>query len=398
MSKPNWSNQTIWTGDNLDIMRGMNSASVDLIYLDPPFNSKADYAAPIGSKAAGAAFKDTWTLRDVDAEWVNLMEAKHPALHRVLLAAMTSSDKSYLAYMAVRLLEMRRILKPTGSIYLHCDPTMSHYLKLVMDAVWGRKASRNEIVWCYRGGGVPTYDFARKHDIILRYSPAKTPTFNVDEVRIPYSDDSMERLEYTARAFRSSGVYDSYKPNPKGKHPEDWWPMQPLMPSEKRERVGYPTQKPMRLLERIIRASSNPGDMVLDPFCGCATTLVVADAWDRHWAGIDISEKASELVRARIDDVYRRLAHRTDIPLRTDLGKLPAYNSPANKRKLYGDQEGNCAGCQTHFEARNLTVDHIIARAKGGTNHIENLQLLCGNCNSIKGNRGMEYLRVKLQL
>jgi len=125
----NFANQTIWTGDNLPIMRGMNSESVALIYLDPPFNSKANYAAPIGSTAAGAAFKDTWTLSDVDAEWINLIEAKHPPLYRVLLAAMTDSDKSYLAYMAARLIEMRRILKPTGSIYLHCDPTMSHYLK-----------------------------------------------------------------------------------------------------------------------------------------------------------------------------------------------------------------------------------------------------------------------------
>ena len=138
VGKPNWSNQTIWTGDNLEIMRGMNSASVDLIYLDPPFNSKANYAAPIGSKAAGAAFKDTWSLSDVDAEWINRIEAKHPALYRVLLAAMTDSDKSYLAYMAARVLELHRLLKPTGSIYLHCDPTMSHYLKLVMDAVFGR--------------------------------------------------------------------------------------------------------------------------------------------------------------------------------------------------------------------------------------------------------------------
>ena len=142
MHVPNWANQTIWTGDNLPILRGMNSESVDLIYLDPPFNSKANYAAPIGSKAAGAAFKDTWTLSDVDAEWINLIEAKHPALYRVLLAAMSSSDKSYLAYMAARLLEMRRVLKPTGSIYLHCDPTMSHYLKLVMDAIFGRRNFR----------------------------------------------------------------------------------------------------------------------------------------------------------------------------------------------------------------------------------------------------------------
>lgn len=135
MAAPNWSNQTIWTGDCLEILRGMNAESVDLIYLDPPFNSKANYAAPIGSKAAGAAFKDTWTLSDVDAEWINLIEAKHPTLYRVLLAAMTGSDKSYLAYMAARLIEMRRVLKPTGSLYLHCDPTMSHYLKLVLDAL-----------------------------------------------------------------------------------------------------------------------------------------------------------------------------------------------------------------------------------------------------------------------
>ncbi len=147
MATPNWSNQTIWTGDNLPVMRGMNSQSVDLIYLDPPFNSNANYAAPIGSKAAGAEFKDTWTLSDVDVAWLDLIEAKHEKLRRVIEAAMTSSDKSYLIYMAVRLLEMQRILKTTGSIYLHCDPTMSHYLKLVMDAVFGKSQYLNEIVW-----------------------------------------------------------------------------------------------------------------------------------------------------------------------------------------------------------------------------------------------------------
>ena len=140
MSRPNWKPKTIWTGDNLDILRGMNSDSVDLIYLDPPFNSKVNYAAPLGSKAAGAAFKDTWTLTDVDVEWINLIEAKHPALHRVLLAATTDSDKSYLAYMSARLIEMQRVLKEDGTVYLHCDPTMSHYLKLTMDAIFGKKS------------------------------------------------------------------------------------------------------------------------------------------------------------------------------------------------------------------------------------------------------------------
>lgn len=137
----------------------MNSATVDLIYLDPPFNSKANYAAPIGSKAAGAAFKDTWTLRDVDVEWINLIEAKHSALYRVLLAAMTPSDKSYLVYMAARLIEMKRLLRATGSIYVHCDPTMSHYLKLLMDAVFGKAAFRNEVIWAYQRWTGATYAF-----------------------------------------------------------------------------------------------------------------------------------------------------------------------------------------------------------------------------------------------
>ena len=397
MATPNWKTKTIWTGDNIDIMRGMNSESVDLIYLDPPFNSKANYAAPIGSKAAGTAFKDTWTLSDVDVEWINLIEAKHSALHRVLLAALNNSDKSYLAYMAVRLLELLRLIKSTGTIYVHCDPTMSHYLKLLMDAIFGRKNLRNEIIWCYRGGGVPKHHFARKHDVLLRYSKASRPTFNVDDVRVPYSKASTERLKYKAKSFRAKKTYDNYTPNPLGKHPEDWWEIQPIMPASK-ERTGYPTQKPLALLRRIILASSNMGDTILDPFCGCATTCVVADALDRKWAGIDISSKAAELVRQRIDDSLRQIIHRTDIPRRTDLGRLPPYNSPENKRKLYGQQEGHCAGCATHFEMRNLTVDHIIAQGKGGTDHIENLQLLCGNCNSIKGDRGMEYLRVKLQL
>ncbi|MDE0131226.1 MAG: DNA methyltransferase [bacterium] len=146
----------------------MNSASVDLIYLDPPFNSHANYAAPIGSKAAGAAFKDTWTLTDLDVEWLNLIEGKHPQLWRSIQAAAAPSYKSYLVYMAIRLLEMRRLLKPTGSIYLHCDPTMSHYLKVMMDAIFGHQNFRNEIIWAYAGGGDPPQGFPPE----TRHNPA----------------------------------------------------------------------------------------------------------------------------------------------------------------------------------------------------------------------------------
>ena len=371
----------------------MNSESIDLIYLDPPFNSKADYAAPVGSEAAGAHFKDTWTLDDVDVEWINLIEEKHPKVYQGIMAAMTNSDKSYLVYMASRLLEMRRILKETGSIYLHCDPTMSHYLKILMDAIWGRGNFRNEIVWYYTGPSNTKRWFPRKHDIILAYAKSKKQIFNWQDVRVPYKKLNTGN---TNGIFKKDATLD-----PAGKVSEDWWTDFSPVGRLKRERIGYPTQKPLALLERIIKAASNPGDVVFDPFCGCATTMVAADKLDREWIGIDISEKAADLVVRRIEaqqGLWRDIVHRTDIPKRTDLGKLPKYNSKENKTALYGDQRGYCAGCNTHFEDRYLEVDHIIAKAKGGTDHIGNLQLLCGSCNKIKGNRGMEYLMSKLQI
>jgi len=371
-------------------MRGMNSESVDLIYLDPPFNSKTDYAAPIGSAAAGAAFKDTWTLSDLDVEWINLIQDKHPGLWRVLLAAMTDSDKSYLAYMAIRLLEMRRLLKPTGSIYLHCDPTMSHYLKLVMDAVFGRRMFRNEIIWAYTGPSNTKRWFPRKHDVILFYSRSDAWFFNWEAIRIPYVKLKTGK---TSGIFKQAATLDVA-----GKVPEDWWPDFTPVGRIKKERVGYPTQKPLAVLHRIISASGNDG-VVFDPFCGCATTLVAADDLGHDWVGIDISPKAADLVIQRVAErqgLFRKIVPRSDIPQRTDLGQLP---TPASHRiRLYGLQEGNCAGCATHFQAQHLEVDHIIARSKGGTDHIDNLQLLCGWCNKVKGNRGMEYLRAKLRI
>ena len=183
MSEPNFKNRTLWTGDNLDVMRGMNSETIDLIYLDPPFNSKKDYAAPIGSKAAGAAFQDTWSLDDVKREWVEDIEADNTATWSAITAAGFTNGESaqaYLTYMAIRLIEMRRILKETGSIYLHCDPTMSHYLKLMMDAVFECQNFRNEVIWHYRKWSTGKYTFQRNHDIILFYSrsPSRDRTFN----------------------------------------------------------------------------------------------------------------------------------------------------------------------------------------------------------------------------
>lgn len=450
-SAANWVDKTIWTGDNLPIMRGMNSDSVDLIYLDPPFNSNTDYAAPIGSQAAGAAFKDTWSLQDIDIAWVDLIDAKHPALSRVIKSAMKKSDMSYLIYIAVRLLEMQRILKSTGSIYLHCDPTMSHSLKLLMDAIFGKANFRNEIVWQRRYGRAkgsqhPPKSWGVHNDCIFFYvgsSSVRVKPFrklNIDEAKLRFpKTDQHGRLFTTIAHFRGKNMGD--RPNLcytwrgfTNPHPSGWRVSKERLEEEYQRgqvviyddgrlerrryydpeqgvRVGnlwfdiqpptgdeltdYPTQKPLALLHRIIQASSETGDMIFDPFCGCATAMVAADRIGRKWVGIDISSKAAELVVDRIkgdQGMFEDIVARTDIPERTDLGPISVYHSVANKRKLYGEQEGLCNGCGTHFAIQHLEVDHIVARSKGGTSHMSNLQLLCSNCNRKKGDRGQEYL------
>jgi len=463
MAEPNWTNRTMWTGDNLDIMRGMNSESVDLIYLDPPFNSNRNYAAPIGSEAAGAAFKDTWTLDDVDLAWHGELAERNPTAYSVIDAARQAdgqSMQSYLIFMAVRFMEMQRILKPKGSIWLHCDDTASHWLRVLMDSLFGKAAFRNAVIWKRIGNHNDAGRFGRTADHLLFYGAAIEKEGGV---RIPLSEDNVrskyrhedQQGRYRRDNLTGAGVstgeagdtWRGWNPTEIGRHwsvprtgsyaawiednyipgfrsiesliarldllekadlidftsrgtpelkryleaspgqvPPDVWIDIPPVNSQARERVGYPTQKPLALLERIIRASSNEDDIVLDPFCGCATACVAADRLNRQWVGIDLSPLAAKLVRQRIQaegPLLYDLTHRTDIPRRTDVGDLLPYRT--HKHTLFGLQEGVCNGCRIAFPFRNFTVDHVVPRSRGGTDHLDNLQLLCAACNSVKG-------------
>jgi len=307
----NWKNK-LYLGDNLDILREyVPDESVDLIYLDPPFNSNATYNVLFqeksGEKSAAqiTAFEDTWhwgqeseyayqeIVRESPKKLADLIQA-----FRMFLGQ--NDMMAYLTMMAQRMSELYRILKPTGSIYLHCDPTASHYLKLLMDSTFNVSSFRNEIIWGYRLGGRPQKGWPRKHDVILFYTKTSDDdfTFNSDSIRVPYESTG---------GYISSGrkIVDGkeYKVNPLGKVPEDWWFISALNRQSK-ERLGYPTQKPEALLERIIKASSDESDIVLDPFCGCGTSIAVAERLHRHWIGIDITHLAITLMRHRLQNAF----------------------------------------------------------------------------------------------
>ena len=414
----NVKNRTLFIADNLPIMRGIDSDCIDLIYLDPPFNTKKTYKAPIGSPAEGAEFKDIWTDEDVKDEWYGQVAEQNDHLYQIIQASEHVYDKSmkiYLMAMTVRLFEMHRILKDTGSIYLHCDPTASHYLKLVMDSVFGKQNFRNEIVWCYPPGGKgPNFGFHNKHDIILFFSKSERNA-NFNRPYTELSDNAKSKFNKIDEAGRYYKEYPggrSYLDESPGRAVPSWWTdINSLGQTQSKERTGYPTQKPLALLNRIIKASSNENDVVLDPFCGCATACVSAEHLNRKWIGIDISPSAEIITKLRLDDASRQgellspikmsdvhvltePPTRSDVPDPTQL-RLPSAHT--HKHELYGEQEGKCNGCLLLFPFRNMTIDHIIPRAEHGTDHRDNLQLLCNACNSSKGSLSQDAFLDKLK-
>ena len=421
----NIKNRTLFIADNLDILRGINSDCIDLIYLDPPFNSKKKYKAPIGSPAEGAEFKDIWTDEDIKNEWHGQIAEEHEELYQIIQGSEFVYDKSmkiYLMAMAVRLFEMKRILKSTGSIYLHCDPTASHYIKLVMDGIFGKKNFRNEIAWGKYAGrkNNARKKFNTQQDTIFYYAypsalffPQYEPLSEsaIKEYRHKDENGRLYRFARRGKGYESAGgrrrIYLDENP---GNAVGSLWTSKDLqLAQSSKERTGWPTQKPLALLHRIISASSSEGDIVLDPFCGCATACVAAEQLGRQWIGIDISPSAEDITKLRLEEIVDKEANlfnpltdvviQTKPPIRTDITEtvIQTRLSKAHtyKHEIYGQQEGKCIGCNYYFPFRNMTIDHIIPQSKGGTDHKENLQLLCNACNSTKSTRSQsEFITI----
>lgn len=320
-------NRTLYFGDNLEILREkISDESFDLIYLDPPFNSNRNYNVIFkeglqDSPAQVHAFEDSWhwtreaqaTFEELvgvrpsktktNADIVNLMQALEKLVgHNDMLA--------YLTMMTIRLIELRRVLKSTGSIYLHCDPTASHYLKVVMDAVFGKNHFAKEIIWSLEtvsGFKSQANNWIRGHDTILFYT--KSDDFYFKKEYLPHKEEYIVRfkkIDESGRRYRDdrSGGRRQYLDKTEGRMVSDVWNdiMSFQQASTSSEILGYPTQKPEALLERIIKASSKEGDLVLDPFCGCGTTVAVAERLKRNWVGIDVAMLAINLVAHRLRD------------------------------------------------------------------------------------------------
>jgi site-specific DNA-methyltransferase (adenine-specific) len=367
---------TLFYGDNLPVLRNnIATESVDLIYLDPPFNSARGYnllyqgADGRASDAQIQVFDDTWTWGPTTARLSDdLVQFAAPEVSGLLSALRqllgTSPLMAYLVMMTARLVELHRVLKPTGSLYLHCDPAASHYLKIVLDGIFGPERFQNEIIWKRSHAHNSGRMFGPVHDVILAYTRSSRTTWNPQYTPLDpsyvashYSNTEPNGRRYKRQDLTGAGVrngetgkpWRGIDPTPKGRHwmrpPADlevweaegriyWpqktgaWPYLKLYLDERpgmlvqdlwddidpinpvaRERLGYPTQKPLALLERIISASSNPGDVVLDPFCGCGTAIDAAQRLGRQWIGIDVTILAIDIIKSRLAKTYPGLRY-----------------------------------------------------------------------------------------
>ena len=464
-----------YLGDNINVLRSFDSETVDLIATDPPFNKKREAFGGELKGGGKAKFKDNWHWVDPDPDkgkrhdpdavenhpdWLESICNLHPKVYALITATRDvygDDMAAFLCWLGVRILEMHRVLKPTGSMYIHIDHTAHAYVKVMMDAIFGRKNFRNEIVWRYDGPQGPSKgDFATKHDTILRYTRTANYDANTrglypvpeDELRqkyrlsedgrwyydLPrgnYTEESIARLEKEGRIRRTRTgnvrvMYYLHQASDGTVHrekaiPDVWSDIPSLGQSgQSKEKTDYPTQKPLALYKRMIEASSKPGDIVLDPFAGCATTAVAAQMLRRNWVAIDILAKGYDETKRRMSD-ERELDQQTivigptitDLPARTDDGHTaaePLNPKPRKQRppsKIDKDRDCNldiliaefglqCWGCgfTPPGEAGQLhgrdffELDHIRPQSEHGTHDIRNRAILCGPCNRRKGGFG----------
>ena len=488
----NFPDNALYEMDNLEVLRGMNSQTVDLIATDPPFNIKRNRSGTAGQYVDNWKWGDTgilpdqWKWNEVHPKWLEEIKDNHTELYHAIDAAKHCQGEdtaAFLCFLSVRLIEMHRILKPTGSIYLHCDPTASHYIKMCLDAIFGRKNFRNEIVWkrqtannavSRKYGSIVDYllfytkkdkgytwnqqygarsDNAQKE---FRHQDDDGRVYRTHDLTAPgrdsnrmfewqgtipyrnwaYSKEKLDamlskgeillRKDGTVSASRGHKIYLDSQP---GAKLQTIWDDVAKVGTSK-ERTGSPDQKPLALYERIIKASSNEGDLVLDPFCGCATTIIAADNLKRRWIGIDrrvdaryhiitrlmgISKKEREDIEKLAQDAdwvndflekqteKYEIHYQTDPPVRTDdetdqdnapklshvyQHHLEPLHSHAEMHQFLVHQFGlKCWGCSfVPPDKRYLHLDHIVPKSDGGTNDIDNRSLLCQPCNSKKSN------------
>lgn len=440
------SGNTLFYGDNLAVLREhVRDDSVDLIYLDPPFNSNATYnilfRSPEGhnSDAQIEAFEDTWHWNDRAAFAFDAVMRSGNTAAAELLRAMRgflgeNDMMAYLAMMAVRLLELHRVLKPTGSLYLHCDPTASHYLKLLLDGVFGIENYRNEVVWRRTTSHNSARRYGKVADTILFYT--KSDSFVWNDIRTEYSEAQMARYhdDGDGRLYRAENLTADRRNSNSGKFEwrgttpppsrgwaysldqlEQWWAdgriltrrdgsprmdglkvyleglagqkLQsiwidiPRIGNTSQERLGYPTQKPLALLERIIAASSNPGDLVLDPFCGCGTAVHAAQKLGRSWLGIDVTHLAISLIEKRMKDAFPGVAFAVegrpqDLAAALDLAARDKYQfqwwavSLVDAQPYGGRKKGADGGIDgiIYFKPDGRRTEKALVSVKGGRN------------------------------
>lgn len=407
---PTTKKNTLYYGDNLEVLRKhIKDETIDLCYIDPPFNSKRNYNQiynNIGGedRAQAQAFVDTWVWDEdankgfseilandmgrFTAQVVDLIKGLHLVLKKGSLLA-------YLVSMTLRITEIHRVLKTTGSFYLHCDPTSSHYLKLILDAIFVANGGdyRNEIIWSYESGGRPKQDFGRKHDIIFRYTKSKQWLFNSDDIllsrQVTRHNHMKKGVDEDGRVFHSiksaNKIYKYY--DDEGVIPSDVWTEFSHLQQKDPERLGYPTQKPEALLERIITASSNAGDIILDAYCGCGTTIAVAERLKRNWIGIDITYQSIALILRRLEAQYgedilssirldgipkdmdsaRALALKKDDRVRKEFEKWAVLTYSSN-RAVINDKKGGDGGIDgtAFFVLSNDENAKIVFQVKSG--------------------------------